>query len=123
AITATFVGFSVAQLQVTNPGGPDLWWVAKSINILSWTCDTSPFQTFTVLIANEDPKILPAPLAIIAVQNNSDCSRAVAPDQVNLTPATGYAIRLVDPLNSTSIFATSEKFEIKPLGAAYPITT
>ncbi|KAF8872500.1 hypothetical protein BD779DRAFT_1572482 [Infundibulicybe gibba] len=123
AVAATLVGLSAAQLQIISPGGPDLWWVAKSINTLTWTCQTSPFQTYTVLIANKDPKILPAPMAFIGVQNNFDCSKSITPDQVNQTPATGYTIQLADTLNSTNIFATSQEFEIKALGAAYPTTT
>jgi len=123
AVAATLVGFSAAQLQIISPGGPDLWWVAKSINTLSWTCQTSPFQTYTILIANKDPKVLSAPMAIVGVQNNFDCSKSITQDQANQAPGTGYTIQLADPLNSTNIYASSKEFEIKPLGAAYPATT
>ncbi len=56
-----------------------------------------------VRIINSDPKVLVSPLAFIAQQNNFDCSELVTKDRVNLTPATGYAIQLADPFNSTNV--------------------
>ncbi|OBZ78457.1 hypothetical protein A0H81_02479 [Grifola frondosa] len=126
AVTATlaaFVGNAVAQLSIITPGGPDLWWVASSINTLSWTCQTSPYQTFTVLIANSNPTIQSAPQAIIAIENNFDCSKTITQDQSNQVAATGYTIQLANPLNNTDIYAESQPFEIKAVGSAYPASS
>jgi len=67
AIAAMFATVA-ADLEILTPGGPDLWWgqlkkvhiphipllilssaVAKSQNVLSWTCHSSPYTNFTVL--------------------------------------------------------------------------
>jgi hypothetical protein len=117
---AALASVATAQLTVLVPGGPNLWWVAESSNTLSWTCQTSPYTNFTVLVANSDPKILTSPIAILAQQNNFDCSKTITQDLVNQTPATGYTVQLADPFNSTHIYASSQPFEIKPLGSSYP---
>jgi hypothetical protein len=108
------------QLSIIAPGGPDLWWVAKSQNVLVWTCQTSPYMNFTVLISNPDQKILPATLAIIAIQQNYVCSLEVTQDMSNQNAGTGYTILFADPLNATNVYTESQPFEIKPLGSTYP---
>ncbi|KAI0371230.1 hypothetical protein BV20DRAFT_965389 [Pilatotrama ljubarskyi] len=123
ATLAALVGSTVAQLQIISPGGPDLWWVAQSDNVLSWTCKTSPYTNFTVLIANSNPAVLTSPQALIAQQNNFDCSKLVTKDQFSQSAATGYTIQLADPFNSTHIYAESQPFEIKPLGSTYPASS
>ncbi|KAI1798047.1 hypothetical protein LXA43DRAFT_1056290 [Ganoderma leucocontextum] len=126
ALSATLValaGSAAAQLSILTPGGPDLWWIAQSDNVITWTCKTSPYTNFTVLIINSDPNVLVSPLAFIAQQNNFDCSELITKDRINLTPATGYAIQLADPLNNTNVYAQSQPFEIKALGAAYPASS
>ncbi|EDR06683.1 uncharacterized protein LACBIDRAFT_294613 [Laccaria bicolor S238N-H82] len=112
------VSASVAQaaLTITNPTSSS-WWVAKSANVLSWTCQDSPSNQFTVLINSPS---MAAPLAIIAQENNFDCSKTITQDQANQAAGTGYTILLADPLNNTNVYATSEPFEIKALGSAYP---
>ncbi|KAI8986734.1 hypothetical protein BD414DRAFT_486884 [Trametes punicea] len=120
ATLAALVGNTVAQLQVTSPGGPNSWWVAESDNVVSWTCSTSPYTNFTILIANSNPAILVAPFAFIAQQPNYDCSELITKDQVNQPPATGYTIQLADPFNNTNVYAESQPFEIKNLGSPYP---
>jgi hypothetical protein len=122
SFTALFSGVA-ADLKITSPGGPDLWWVGGSQNVLVWTCNDSSYTSFTVLLANKDPKILVAPIAIIAIVNNYDCSKAITKDQANQPPGTGYTVQLADIFNSTHIYAESQPFEIKPLGSAYPTTT
>ncbi|TBU47027.1 hypothetical protein BD309DRAFT_542025 [Dichomitus squalens] len=92
-----------AQLTILSPGGPDLWWVAQSDNDITWTCKTSPYTNFTVLIANSDPTVLVQPQAFIAQQNNFDCSELITKDRVNMPPATGYTIQLADPFNETNV--------------------
>ncbi|KAI0777257.1 hypothetical protein BD413DRAFT_515055 [Trametes elegans] len=52
ATLAALVSSTVAQdqeLKILAPGGDNLWWVAGSDNVVSWTCQTSPYQQFTVL--------------------------------------------------------------------------
>jgi len=112
-----------ADLSIVVPGGPDLWWVAQSQNNIVWTCDDSPYSNFTVLIANTDVKVLTAPIAIIAIQSNYDCSHTITQDQANQPPGTGYMIQLADPFNSTHVYAQSQPFEIKALGAEYPASS
>jgi hypothetical protein len=108
------------NLTIISPGGSNLWWVANSQNNIVWTCQESPYGTFTVLVANSDPKILAAPIAIIAIENNYDCSKEITQDQANQAAGTGYTIQLANPLNNTDVYAESQPFEIKPLGSTYP---
>jgi len=115
-------GFSSGGLSVTSPSS-DIWWVAQSQNQISWTCQTSTFQTFTVLVGNTDPKVLTQPEAVIAIENNFDCSKLITQDQASQAVGTGYFVVLANPLNNTDVYATSELFEIKALGSAYPSTT
>jgi len=108
-------GFSVTAPSAST------WWVAKSLNVLTWDCKASDApQQFTVLIANKDPTILVAPLAIIGIQQDFDCSKEITQDQANQAAGTGYTILLADPLNNTHVYTTSQEFEIKALGSAYP---
>jgi hypothetical protein len=44
-----------------------------------------------------------APLAIVAIQKNEDCSIAVSRDKVNQPPATGYTLLLANDLNNTDV--------------------
>lgn len=117
-LLASFSGV-VADLQVTSPSS-SIWWVAKSLNVLAWTCKNTTIDQFTVLINNSDPKILVSPLAIIAIQQNYDCSITITQDQANQPAGTGWTVLLANPLNNTDVYATSEPFEIKALGSAYP---
>ncbi|PIL27661.1 hypothetical protein GSI_10813 [Ganoderma sinense ZZ0214-1] len=123
AALVALAGGAAAQLSIIAPGGPDLWWIAQSDNDIDWTCKTSPYTNFTVLIANSNVNVLVAPQAFIAQQNNFDCSKLITKDQVNLTPATGYVIQLANPFNNTDVYAQSQPFEIKALGAAYPASS
>jgi len=116
--------FAVASLQITQPSA-SIWWVAKSINVMAWTCPSLtsagvPITNFTVLINNTNPSVFLGPLAFIAQQAASDCSITVSPTQVNQPAGTGYTLLLADPFNNTDVYATSDQFEIKPLGSLYP---
>jgi hypothetical protein len=113
----------LSGLSIVSPGGDGLWWVAKSQNNIVWTCQTSPVGNFTILVANSDPKVLVAPIAIVAIENNFDCSKTITQDQANQAPGTGYTIQLANPFNETDIYAQSQPFEIKALGAAYPASS
>jgi len=118
-VSALFIA-AAADLKIISPGGPDLWWVAKSQNVISWTCNESPYGNFTILVANKNPAILVAPMAVVAIENNFDCSKTITQDQASQAPGTGYTIQLANILNQTDVYAESQEFEIKPLGAAYP---
>jgi len=119
---ATFV---VAQsFKITAPSS-EIWWVANSQNELDWDCNSAAAQadqkltggTFTVLINHPD---FAAALAIIAQEPNADCKKSITIDQANQKPGQNYTVLLADPRNNTNVFATSQPFEIKPLGSQYP---
>ncbi|GLB38978.1 hypothetical protein LshimejAT787_0601400 [Lyophyllum shimeji] len=115
ALAAALVGAAAADFKILAPSA-DVWWVAKSQNTLTWTCKESPpHDTFTVLVANKDVKILTAPIAIIGIQNNFDCSKLITQDQLTAPAGTGYTIQFANTLNQSDIFATSQEFEIKAL--------
>ncbi|KAF9240447.1 hypothetical protein BU15DRAFT_87657 [Melanogaster broomeanus] len=97
--------------------------LAQSANTLTWTCTTSSYTSFTVLIANSNPSILVAPMAIISIQENYDCSKLLTQQQVVQPVGTGYTIQFANILNGTDIYAESQPFEIKALGSAYPTTS
>ncbi|OAX40554.1 hypothetical protein K503DRAFT_848892 [Rhizopogon vinicolor AM-OR11-026] len=120
--SVAFLGVVSAQLTITSPSAND-WWVAQSLNTLAWTCDTSPYQNFTILLTNSNLSILPAPLAIIAVQDNFDCSETITQQQSAQPAGTGYVVQLASTVNETDVYASSQPFEIKALGATYPTTT
>ncbi|KAJ7599198.1 hypothetical protein C8J56DRAFT_815573 [Mycena floridula] len=114
----------VSGLEITNPGGPDLWWVAQSINTLAWTCnDPQAKPQYTIVLANPDPKILTAPQAIIAIENNFDCSKTITADQIGTFVGPNFTVQLANILNQTDVYAESQPFEIKPVGALYPTST
>jgi len=126
AIAAALFGYALAQgtsLQVTTPNS-NTWWVAKSTNVLAWNCkDATTPAEFTVLVANKDVNVLSAPIAIIGIENNYQCSQLITQDQSAQPAALGYTILLADTLNNTHVYATSQEFEIKALGSAYPTTS
>ncbi|KAG6859643.1 hypothetical protein C0995_006326 [Termitomyces sp. Mi166 len=125
AAVAALVASAAADWEIFSPSS-DVWWVAKSINTLSWSCKDPvavAHPTFTVLVANSDPKVLTSPIAIIGIQNNFDCSKTITADMLNAAPGTGYTIQFANTLNATDIFVSSSPFEIKPLGSAYPTAT
>jgi len=125
ALTAALVSATAAQVKIYSPGA-EVWWVAQSTNTLAWTCnDPAAAQnpTFTILLANSDPNILAAPLAILSPEENFNCAQSIGAEQVNLPPGTNYTIQFANILNQTAVFATSEPFEIKALGASYPTST
>ncbi|THU96212.1 hypothetical protein K435DRAFT_828941 [Dendrothele bispora CBS 962.96] len=102
---AALAAVASADFGIQSPGGDDLWWALRaSIN-------------------NPDKTLLTDRLAIIAQQNNFDCSKLITQDQVTQAPGKGYTIQLADILNNTHIYAESQPFEIKALGSAYPATT
>jgi len=117
-LLASFTGVA-ADLKVTRHSS-SIWWVAKSNNEIAWTCKDTSITDFTVLVNNADPKLLAAPIAVIAIQQNYDCSITISQDQANQAVGTGWTVLLANPLNNTDVYATSEPFEIKALGSAYP---
>ncbi|KIY47122.1 hypothetical protein FISHEDRAFT_45945 [Fistulina hepatica ATCC 64428] len=123
AASSLLTGVVRASLEIISPGGPDLWWVADSSNVISWSCEASPYSNFSIYLSNTNVDILTGPIGIIAVQENYDCSKEVTQQQADQPAATGYSILFTNPLNTSQIWAQSEAFEIKALGAAYPTTT
>ncbi|RDB27563.1 hypothetical protein Hypma_003857 [Hypsizygus marmoreus] len=122
-VAAALFTVAAAEFSITVPNS-NTWWVAKSQNVVAWSChDSPPHESFTVLLANKDQKVLTAPIAIIGVQNNFDCSKLLTPNDVGQSAATGYTILFANILNQTDVFARSEEFEIKAFGSAYPTTT
>jgi len=107
---------AVAPFSVTSPSA-DIWWVNDSMNTLAWTCSDSPVSQFTVTISNSNQAILAGSLALIAIEQNFECSKTITPQ---VTPATGYVINLANPLNSSDIYVSSAPFEIKAVGSTYP---
>lgn len=100
--------------------------VARSQNVLGWTCHASQYDNFTVLyvflhpnklaheltnftrIANPStPTVLPAPLAIIGIEQNYQCSQEITQDMSNQPAGTGYLILLANPLNSSDVRFTN----------------
>ncbi|KAG9104970.1 hypothetical protein FRC06_002890 [Ceratobasidium sp. 370] len=124
AVVALWLSLVQAQLTITEPSS-ERWWVAQSQNTLRWTCNTSPYTNWTVLITNSDVNVLTTPLALIAIRKyNYDCSKTMIPGE-QLKPGTGYTMVFANPFNNTDVFATSQSFEVKPVGSTYPpqITT
>lgn len=97
--------------------------VASSDNTIVWNCKESQVQNFTIVyvftvfqisnstmclalansIANSDPKVLVSPQAIIAIEQNFDCSKTITQQQESFAVGTGYIIQLANPLNSTDV--------------------
>jgi hypothetical protein len=92
--------------------------------VLAWDCTSSQAivdNNFTVLcvlfiifstpslqlthisINNVNPSVFQGPLAVIAVQNNFDCSVTISQNQVSQPAGTGYIITLADTLNNTDV--------------------
>lgn len=96
--------------------------VAKSQNLISWTCQNTTIGNFTVLfvatflalscwqpiklyfrISNTDPTISVSPLAIIAIQQTFDCSIIITQDQANQPAGNGWLVLLANPLNISDV--------------------
>lgn len=93
------------------------------MNTLSWTCHESQFTNFTVLyvshsylrphgpcadsglysVGNTNPSILSQPQAIIAIENNFDCSKTITQEQEIFPAGSGYTILLANTLNNTDV--------------------
>jgi len=115
ASTLLLAASAVAQLTITQPSSA-LWWVNAEQDTMAWTCNTNTqYPSFTVLVQN--PTLQVIPLAIIAIQNNFDCSHLLTPQ---VTAGTGWVLQFADPLNNTHVYATSQPFEVKAAGSAYP---
>ncbi|KAI0293957.1 hypothetical protein BC826DRAFT_360626 [Russula brevipes] len=120
AAISTLVGSVTAAFQIYDPG-PSAWWVASSDNLLKWTCnDSAPALQYTVLLNNTNASILTAPLPIRASLANSDCSETIRRDEFSFPIADGYTILFANSSDQRDILATSQPFEIKSLGSAYP---
>ncbi|KAF8632684.1 hypothetical protein AX15_001737 [Amanita polypyramis BW_CC] len=122
AFAGTVAGQASNTFQIYQPGS-NWWWVAQSQNVMTWDCKSSPVSQFTVFITNSNPSVLSGRLAFIAQQANADCSKLIEKTQINQAPATGYKLQFADVINSSIIYAESGEFEIKALGATYPLSS
>jgi hypothetical protein len=124
-LLAAFVVAQDATFSITYPSAND-WWVAQSSDVMAWNC-TDPvavsYGHWTVYINNTSPSVFTGPLGIIADLFNADCSHTVSHDQVNLPVGVGYYVIFANEINATIVYATSQLFEVKALGSAYPITS
>ncbi|KAG8216591.1 hypothetical protein J3R82DRAFT_6776 [Butyriboletus roseoflavus] len=118
---ATFVAVASAQLTITNPS-PSSWWVSGTDNTLAWTCNTSPYSAYTVVLSNSDTTILVAPLALIADVPNYDCSFTVNPQQSTQPASSTYTLSFANIVNSSQVYASTQ-FEIKAAGSPYPASS
>jgi hypothetical protein len=110
----------VGELKIIAPGGSSLWWVASSANTLIWDCTDKTHDQFNVVISNPNVNVLTAPLTIIPTLPNYVCSKLITAQQISLPAATGYVVSLTNIFNNSDIYASSQPFEIKALGSAYP---
>jgi len=122
-LLATYVAAqdSTTTFDIINPNST-VWWVANSVNVMRWDCDSPQAKNvnnFTVLFQTPTTP----PLAIVAIQNNDQCSITISKEKVNAPAANGYFLLLADPRNNTNVYAKSQPFEIKALGSAYPSTS
>jgi len=118
-LSSALVSNAVAQLTILAPGGPNLWWVDQSVNTLAWNCNqNTQYPQFNVLIANSGQSS--PPQAILATVDNFLCSKTIDANLFNLPAATGYTLQLSNTFNDTDVYTTSQPFEIKALGSAYP---
>nr|ODN97563.1 hypothetical protein L204_02981 [Cryptococcus depauperatus CBS 7855] len=111
-LLSTIVSVASAALTVTEPSGSH-WWVAKSLNTLAW--DGKDPAEFSVFLNNPNTNLL------VNKHLGFGFYRSRIPDLLDdEPPGTGYTLLLTNPLNSSDIYATSEPFEIKAAGSAYP---
>ncbi|KAG6379887.1 hypothetical protein JVT61DRAFT_10449 [Boletus reticuloceps] len=110
-----------AQLSITNPS-PSSWWVSGAVNTLAWTCGTSPYSAYTVVLSNSDSAILSGALALIANVPNFDCSFTVNEQQSSLQVSSTYTLSLANIQNLTDVYASTQ-FEVKAAGSVYPTSS
>ncbi|KAI0364234.1 hypothetical protein BV20DRAFT_872085 [Pilatotrama ljubarskyi] len=119
---AFLAGGVVAQLSVTSPGAQDQWLVDGPSNLVSWTCETSPYTEFAIML--ESWPAFDGPVMLVERQKNADCSVRInitsallAPSLRNpgKLPLDGYAITFSEAGTPTPdfIYAESPEFEIK----------
>jgi len=77
-------------------------------SVHNFVCSLRPLYPSSILtshhrVNNADPKILVAPIAVIAIQKNYDCSITITQDQANQPVGTGWTVLLANPLNNTDV--------------------
>ncbi|TCD62668.1 hypothetical protein EIP91_006590 [Steccherinum ochraceum] len=96
-------------IKITAPS-QDNSWTQNAENIITWTTSTSAPPKVTILIANSDPAILRAPLAIASSVDVADGTFTYT--KTSLRAADGYEVRFTNPRNNTQVYATSKKFTV-----------
>ncbi|KAG6830222.1 hypothetical protein H0H92_001660 [Tricholoma furcatifolium] len=125
ALLAGLVASVAADWEILSPSS-DVWWVAKSENTLTWTCNDPQAQAnpeFTVLVGNTNPTVLTTPIAIIAIEQNYVCSQLITQDMLTAGPGDNYVVYFANTLNSSDYYVQSSPFSIEALGSAYPTAT
>ncbi|KAI0364233.1 hypothetical protein BV20DRAFT_974660 [Pilatotrama ljubarskyi] len=124
---AFLAGGVVAQLSVTSPGAQDQWLVDGPSNLVSWTCETSPYTEFAIML--ESWPALYGPVMLVETQKNADCSARVNVTSALLAPSLrnpgklpldGYSVTFSEAGTSSPdfIYAESPEFEIKAAAGA-----
>lgn len=110
-------GTSANALSVLTPSA-QWWWQTGDEALLEWDCSDKTYPTFGVLVYNNNTQILPGnTMNLVAIQNNDQCNINIIP---TLNVGTGYEIHLTNPVNISDIYASSQSFEVKAKGSAYP---
>ncbi|TCD62667.1 hypothetical protein EIP91_006589 [Steccherinum ochraceum] len=99
------------KIDITSPG-PDAPWTENASGNVTWTSTAIGPPDITVLVANHDPSVLAAPLAIVAFQNL--LAETFTWPKVELAPADGYQVQFADTLNNSKILAESGPFTVLP---------
>ncbi|KAJ6613184.1 hypothetical protein B0H10DRAFT_2049828 [Mycena sp. CBHHK59/15] len=124
ALAAAATAAGTGTLTILAPGGDSLWWLVDQPNNVVWTCGESPFDQFTIWVANNDTTLLSGALAVIAVEQNYNCNQGLSADLVAALPVgKGYTVLLTNINNGTDIYAQSAPFEVRALSAGYPPAT
>ena len=71
---------------------------------------SKPAADTHISIQNSNQNIFANSLAILAIQQNADCSITVSQDVVNQTPGPGYTISFANPINNTDVSWVSTLF-------------
>jgi len=67
--------------------------------IFQWFSNSNNYYS----VANQNTQILSAPIAIVAIENNYDCSKIITPLQANQPVGTGYMVQFANTLNQSDV--------------------
>jgi len=117
ALTAVTMPLSANALSILAPSST-WWWQTGNSALLAWDCSDTTYSQFSVLAASTNLTQLTAGyVVLVGQQPNDQCTTNIVP---NLVVGSGYKILFTNIVNYTDIYATSEPFEVKAQGSAYP---